>query len=287
MNIQTLGKLSPLRADANCFCGSRKKYRACCSKLSSLAKGASEDEITRYWQKRIFEETVRAQRLQIQLLEEVTSFEKQNQELLCGSLIDSAAVTYLEDLLSFWGTFYFPLRHQHSGDCGCGDEHHHEESLEEADEQQLTFAQLYLESPALEGQEDRKRVVESIINTPFSFFLIVRAERSKVVLRDLLSQTECEVVDKRVTLNLSVGQIVFGQVVELGGLFLFSKFGGVLLPSEYQSRIEEFLKDPLNRLSAEREENKQNMLLKCYLEYADEVVSSAAVIEERSSSIGG
>jgi hypothetical protein len=287
MNIHTLARISPLRADANCFCGSRKKYRACCSKLSSLPKGSSEEQVLRYWQKRIFEETVRAQRLQVQLIEEVALFEKKNQDLLCGSLSESPAVAYLEDLLSFWGTFYFRLQHQHSEDCGCNHEHHHEGPSDDTEDDSITFAEIYLESSALQREEDRRRVIESMIRTPFSFFVTVRVGRSKVVVRDLVTRHEREVSDKRLGLSLSEGQIVFAQVVELGGLFLISKIGAVLLPSDYLSAIEDFLKDVLTLSSKESKENYQNMLLKRYIEYVDEVISSAVVIEERRSSIVG
>ncbi len=89
----------------------------------------------------------------------------------------------------------------------------------------LSIVHSYLQAHGRKLDPVEREYLEGFADAPFSFFQITAVEPGKSVsLKDLLLDTDHHVFEKSASQSLHVGDVVFGSVIEAGGIALLGAF---------------------------------------------------------------
>ena len=190
-----------------CPCGSGKKYKKCCLKSGPDPVNYMQQKLNRFHE-RIVDELLRhaGKVFGPEALDEAV-------DEFFGWLEEEEAEAF--DLENHEVVFYpwFLFKRQIDPE--------NDESVLSGPKGQ-SIVQSYLQAHGRKLDPVEREYLEGLANSPFSFFEITAVEPGRSVsLHDLLLDRDHRVLEKSASQSLQGGDVVFGSVIEVGGIGLF------------------------------------------------------------------
>jgi len=196
-----------------CPCGSGRKYKKCCLNTAPDPINYMKQKLDRF-HNRVVGELLRhaAKTFDPEAIDEAAA------EFLCWPDEEDAAEMDLADHETlFYPWFLFKWRiDPDDGECIL------------AGPRGLSVVQSYLQTHGRKLDPVERESLEACANAPLSFFEVVELTPGhSVTLRDLLLDRDLRVHDKSASATLHQGGVVFGSVVETGGIALFDALSAI------------------------------------------------------------
>jgi hypothetical protein len=190
-----------------CPCGSGKKYKKCCLNTAPDAINYTKQKLHRFHD-RIVGELIRhgAKTFGQEAFDEAAA------EFFGWPEGDEAEEMNLERHEAvFYPWFLFKWRIDADDD-----------DIGLAGPREMSIVQSYLQAHGRRLDAVERQYLEGLASSPFSFFEITAVEPGKsVALRDLLLDRGYRVLERSASRSLHEGDVVFGSVIEAGGIGLF------------------------------------------------------------------
>jgi Protein of unknown function (DUF2384) len=247
-----MGSVIPLRSE--CFCGSGKEYRACCFLLKKLPNGASIKLKVRYWRKLLLEGLVSLEKFTTTTICDIGEIYQFAEEYFFGEqLVDE--LDRLRHLLALLALTRLDLRDFTPEDF-------RDDSEEEETDSLFTSAYFFLAGQDQKFlKSDRGRAFWQTIRTPITFYQVVAVNpKESVVVKDLLLCRETVVFDHVLSLSVTQGEILLGQVCSFDDISVFGVMGGYSLNPAALAQILPLRESFVNELKDEEKDLDDNTL---------------------------
>ncbi|MDW7679878.1 MAG: SEC-C domain-containing protein, partial [bacterium] len=220
--MKTIGRNAP------CPCGSGKKYKLCC-----LPKEQHHDAKEFVWRKLRQTSDKFATRLTKYAFERFgsTFIEDAWEEYILDFDKEYSEDSYENQLFMPWALYSWLL--------GPDDD----DISEEEDWDYMTIAECFLSEHYHELSAMERQFIELTVNQPYTFYQVIDCNPGYGFrLKDLLTETELDVIEKSGSQNVPKGCVLFSQVIQYENVGMAIGTAPVIIPPAYITNIIELRK---------------------------------------------